>query len=156
MGYMQQEIWSPSSQCCQDSRTYVQSWAAAEVFKLLTVLHDAFLMLRFPNDQNKVFPHLLPFKGILKTHLMNHAVYNTNCFFLLHNLRKCVHNPISSLSAMLTLGGECLLHSVRSHCRAILSVPIIIRALVSYGMKTCWLWYWKENTSWLQSYMKTK
>lgn len=27
------------------------------------------------------FPHLLPFKGVLKTRLMNHVAYNRNCFF---------------------------------------------------------------------------
>lgn len=124
----------------------------AEFFKVLTIhlaiLHDAFLMLRFPNDQNKVSSHLLPVKGILKTHLMNHAVYNMSCFFLLYNLRKGTHNPITSVSIIPiipTLDEEHLLHRTYSQYQVILSIPIKIRALVSSRTKRCCLRCWKQK-----------
>lgn len=45
---------------------------------------------------NNFFPHLLPFKGVLKAQLMNHVVYNRNCFFLLHNLIQSHHFLLSN------------------------------------------------------------
>ena len=48
--------------------------------------------VNIPQCSKQSFPLSLPFKTIPKTHLMNHAVHNMNGSFLLHTLRKCIHN----------------------------------------------------------------
>lgn len=70
----------------KDSLDYVQSWAASEILRLLNiVLHDTFLILRFPSHQSKVFSHLLPFKGILKTHNVSCSLKPEFFFFFYIN-----------------------------------------------------------------------